>query len=339
MRINAVSTTRGFASTAAHYVGVSVTLADVERARPIVASVVHRTPLLTSRSLGERIGANAYLKAENLQRTGSFKPRGAAFAVASLPQEQRERGIVTMSAGNAAQAIAYAAARAHVGVTVVMPENAPTTKIEATRGYGAEIVFAPDVTQLAAKVEAIRSRTGAYFLHPYDNAAMIAGHGTCALEVLEDLPDADLFVVGVGGGGLISGIAVAVAAKRSAARVVGVEPQGAAGMRRALDAGKPVRLERVSTIADGLAAPIAGTIPLEIVRTLVSDVVVVDDDVIAEGVRFLATRARLIAEPAGGAATGALLAGAVRVRPGERVVSIVSGGNADLTRLAQIFGS
>jgi len=319
--------------------GVSVTLADVERARPIVTSVVHRTPLLTSRSLGERIGANAYLKAENLQRTGSFKPRGAAFAVASLSKEQRERGIVTMSAGNAAQAIAFAAARAHVSVTVVMPGSAPKTKIDATRGYGAEIVFAPDVTQLAARVEEIRSRTGAYFLHPYDNAAMIAGHGTCALEVLEDLPDADLFVVGVGGGGLIAGISVAVAAKRSGARVVGIEPSGAAGMRLALDAGRPVRLERISTIADGLAAPIAGTIPFEIVRTLVSDVVVVDDEVIAEGVHFLASRARLIAEPAGAAATGALLAGAVRVRPGERVVSIVSGGNADLSRLAQIFGS
>ena len=318
---------------------MSVAVADVERARPIVASVVHRTPLLTSRSLGERIGASAFLKAENLQRTGSFKPRGAVFAVASLPKERRARGIVTMSAGNAAQAIAFASARAGVRVTVAMPETAPKTKIEATRGYGAEIVFAPDVTQLAAKVEEIRSRTGAYFLHPYDDPAMIAGHGTCALEVLEDLPDADLFVVGVGGGGLISGIAVAVAAKRPGARVVGVEPVGAAGMRRALDAGQPVRLERVSTIADGLAAPIAGTIPFEIVSSLVADVVVVADEVIADAVRFLASRARLVAEPAGAAATGALLSGAVRVRPGERVVAIVSGGNADLARLAQLFGS
>jgi threonine dehydratase len=318
-------------------VRVIVTLADVERARPIVASVVHRTPLLTSRTLGERIGARAFLKAENLQRTGSFKPRGAVFAVASLSNEQRARGIVTMSAGNAAQAIAFAGARAKVQVTVVMPETAPETKIEATRSHGAEIVYAADVTQLPAKLEEIRSRTGAFFLHPYDNAAMIAGHGTCALEVLEDLPDADLFVVGVGGGGLISGIAVTVAAKRPGARVVGVEPKGAPGMRRALDAGKPVRLERVETIADGLAAPVAGAIPFEIVRALVSDVVLVDDDAIAEGVRFLASRARLVAEPAGAAATGALLSGAVRVRPGERVVAIVSGGNADLSRLAQIF--
>src|SRR5919197_4309102 len=218
-----------------------------------------------------------------------------------------------------------------------MPETAPKTKIEATRGYGAEIVFAPDVTQLAAKVEEIRSRTGAHFLHPYDDAYVIAGHGTCALEVLEDLPDADVFLVGVGGGGLISGIAVAVAGRRPRARVIGVEPSGAPGMRRALDAGKPVRLERVDTIADGLAAPVAGTIPLEIVRRFVADVILVDDAVIAEGVRFLATPAKLVAEPAGAAATGALLAGRIAVRPGERVVAIVSGGNVDLSRAAAIL--
>src|SRR5207247_2716723 len=240
---------------------MSVAIEDIERARRIVGPVLHRTPLLSSRGLGERLGAAACLKAVNLQRTGSFKPRGAVYAVSCLSTAQRAAGIVTMSAGNAAQAIAFAASTAHVKVTVAMPETAPKTKVDATRGYGAEVVFAPDVTKLSALVQEIRGRTGAYFLHPYDDAAMIAGHGTCALEVLEDLPDADLFVVGVGGGGLIAGIAVAVAAKRPGARVVGVEPSGAPGMRRALDAGEPVRLERVSTIADGLAAPIAGTIP------------------------------------------------------------------------------
>jgi len=316
---------------------VSVAIDDIERARRAVAPVLHRTPLLSCRGLSERIGAGAFLKAENLQRTGSFKPRGAVYAVGCLSPAQRAAGIVTMSAGNAAQAIAFAASTAHVRVTVAMPETAPKTKVDATRGYGADVVFAPDVTKLIALVQEIRDRTGAYFLHPYDDAAMIAGHGTCALEILEDLPDADLFVVGVGGGGLIAGIAVAVAARRPGARIVGVEPSGAPAMRRALDAGEPVRLERVSTIADGLAAPIAGTIPLEIVKRLVSEVVLVEDDVIAEGVRFLATRAKLVAEPAGAAATGALLSGAVKARPGERVVAIVSGGNVDLERLRQVF--
>lgn len=303
----------------------------------MIDGVLHRTPLFSSRALSERIGAGAFLKAESFQRTGSFKPRGAVYAVSRLDKQQCERGIVTMSAGNAAQAIAFAGRAAGVKVTVAMPETAPQTKVEATRGYGAEIVFAPDMTKLIALVGELRERTGAHFLHPYDDPAMIAGHGTCALEVLEDLPDADLFVVGIGGGGLISGIATAVAARAPRARVVGVEPSGAAGMRRALDAGEPVRLELVSTIADGLAAPVAGTIALGIVRKLVDDVVVVDDDVIAEGMRFLAARAKLVAEPAGAAATGALLAGRVRVRPGERVVSIVSGGNVDLSRIAQLF--
>ena len=303
----------------------------------MVAPVLHRTPLFSSRSLSERIGAPAYLKAESFQRTGSFKPRGAVYAISRLSKEQRDRGIVTMSAGNAALAIAFAARAAGVPVTVAMPQTAPQTKVEATRSYGAEIAFAPDITKLIALVGELRERSGAYFLHPYDDAAMIAGHGTCALEILDDLPGADVVVAGVGGGGLIAGIAVAATARRPGVRVVGVEPAGAAGMRRALDAGEPVRLEKIETIADGLAAPVAGTIPLEIVRRLVADVVVIDDDVIAEGMRFLATRAKLVAEPAGAAATGALLAGKIAVRPGERVVSIVSGGNVDLGRMARVF--
>jgi threonine dehydratase len=319
-------------------VTASVGLADVERAREVVAPVLIRTPLFSCRSLSDRIGAAAFLKAESFQRTGSFKPRGAVYAISRLSPEQRARGIVTLSAGNAAQGIAYAAARAGVKVTVAMPESAPRTKIDATRGYGARIVFAPDMTGLLSLVADLQTKSGAYFLHPYDDPDMIAGHGTLAIEVLEDVPDADLIVVGVSGGGLIAGIATVVAARRPGARVVGVEPRGANAVRRALDAGKPVRLERIDTMADGLAAPIAGQIPLEIIRRHVADVVVVEEDTIAEGVRFLAQRAKLVAEPAGAAATGALLAGKVLVRPGERVVSIVSGGNVDLTRLAQIFG-
>ncbi len=242
-----------------------------------------------------------------------------------------------MSAGNAAQAIAFAGKSVGAKVTVAMPRSAPRTKVEATRGYGAEVVFAADMLGLRALVKDIQDRQGSYFLHPYDDDAMIAGHGTVVLEVLEDLPDADAFVVGVGGGGLISGIAVVVAAKRPGARVIGVEPEGANAVRRALDAGAPVPLERAQTVADGLAAPIAGVRNLEIIQRCVQDVVVVPDDVILEGLRFLAARARLVAEPAGAAAVGALLAGRIPVQPGENVVAIVSGGNADLSRLAEFF--
>lgn len=313
-----------------------VGLEDVRRAREVIAPYIYRTPLLSARQLGERIEAQAWLKAESLQRTGSFKPRGATYAVSTMPEADRRRGIVTMSAGNAAQAIAYAGRTAGARVTVVMPKAAPRTKVEATRSHGAEIRFAEDATGLMPIVRSLESE-GWRFLHPFDDDAMIAGHGTVAIEVLEDLPEADLIVVGVGGGGLIAGIAVAATALRPAVRVVGVEPEGAPGMRRALDAGHVVPLERPSTIADALAAPFAGERPLEIVRRLVEDVVLVSDAEIAEGVRFLATRARLVVEPGGAAAVGALLAGRVRRRPGERVVALVSGGNVDADRLAALL--
>ena len=302
----------------------------------MVAPHIQRTPLLSSRSLGERIGAQAFLKAESLQRTGSFKPRGATYAVATMPRADRERGIVTMSAGNAAQAIAYAGRAVGVRVVVAMPEAAPATKVTATRGYGAEVRFAADATKLMPIVRELEA-TGMRFLHPFDDDAMIAGHGTAALEILEDLADADRIVVPVGGGGLISGIAVAATALRPGLRVVGVEPEGAPGMRRALDAGHVVPLERPSTIADALAAPFAGERNLEIVQKLVEDVVLVTDDEIAEGVRWLAARSRLVVEPGGAAAVAALLAGRAHVKPGERVVALVSGGNVDASRLAQIL--
>ena len=293
--------------------------------------------MFTSRALSERIGTTAHLKAESFQRTGSFKPRGALFAVSSLTPEQRAKGIVTMSAGNAAAAIAYASKAVGADLIVAMPESAPKMKVEATRGYGAEIRFAPDMTTLRALVAKLQEETGRYFLHPYDDDAMISGHGSLGLEILEDVPDADVIVVGIGGGGLISGVAVAAAAKKKGIRIVGVEPEGAPTMRTALDAGKPVALTSINTIADGLAGPIAGTRGLDICRRLVEDVVVISDEVIADGMRFLAERAKLVAEPAGAAATAALLAGRVKVRPGETVVAIVSGGNVDRAKFAQLI--
>ena len=315
---------------------MTVGLADVRRAREVIASHVDRTPLLSARQLGERIGAKAaFLKAESLQRTGSFKPRGATNAVATMSEADRARGIVTMSAGNAAQAIAYAGRAVGARVTVVMPRAAPRTKIEATRSHGAEIRFAEDMTGLLPIVREMEAE-GMRFLHPFDDDAMIAGHGTAALEVLEDLPEVDVIVVPVGGGGLISGIAVAATAVRPGIRVVGVEPEGSSAMRQALDAGHVVAIERSVTIADALAAPFAGERTLEIVRRLVDDVVLVTDAEIAEGVRFLAARARLVAEPGGAAAVAALLAGRVPLREHEQVVAVVSGGNIDLVRLAEI---
>lgn len=292
---------------------------------------------MSSASLGERIGAQAFLKLENLQHTGSFKVRGATNAVAGLPAVARDRGVVTFSAGNAAQAIAWAGRAVGLPVTVVMPETAPRTKVEATRGYGAAVHFAPDAAQLTAIAEGLVAE-GLRLLHPFDDDDIIAGHATLGAELLEDLPDADLVVVPVGGGGLISGVALALKALRPAVRVVGVQPEGAQAVRRALAAGAPVRLERIDTVADGLTAPYCGTRNLPIIQRDVDDVVAVPDAAILAGLRFLVERARIVAEPAGAAAVGALLGGAVPVRAGERVVAVVSGGNVDATRLAGYLG-
>jgi len=312
---------------------VTVGLADAQRARTVIAGHILRTPLVSSHSLGDRIGAEAYLKLENLQRTGSFKVRGAAYAMSRLSPAARAAGVVTMSAGNAAQAIAYAGRAQGVHVTVVMPETAPKTKVAATKGYGGEIRFAPDMTQLLPMVQELQAR-GLHFLHPFDDDDVIAGHASLGLEIIEEVPDVDLIVVPVGGGGLISGVALAVKGLRRSARIVGVEPEGAPAVRMALDAGRSVRLASVKTVADGLAAPFAGDRNLEIIKRDVDDVVIVSDEVILDGLRFLVARARIVPEPAGAAAVGALLSGAVKARPGSRVVAIVSGGNVDPDRLA-----
>lgn len=315
---------------------MSVSLSDVESARGRIAARIQRTPLVSAGALGDRAGCRAWLKLESLQRTGSFKARGAANAVALLTPAHRAAGVVTLSAGNAALAVAYAARVARVSAAVVMPEGAPAMKIAATRAYGAEIRFAAAVTELMPAVRALEAE-GRHLIHPFDDEGMIAGHGTAALEILEDLPDADLFVVPVGGGGLISGIATVVAARRPGARVIGVEPVGAQGMRRALEAGRVITLDGVETIAEGLAPPFAGAHTLEIVQRLVSDVVAIPDAVIRDGMRFLFARARVVAEASGAAAVGALLSGAVVPRRGERVVAIVSGGNVDLDRYRELL--
>src|SRR5437588_4990896 len=312
---------------------MTVGLADAQRARTAIAGHILRTPLVSSHSLGERIGAEAYLKLENLQRTGSFKVRGAVNAVGNLRPAARRAGVVTFSAGNAAQAIAYAGRQAGVGVTVVMPETAPKTKVAATKGYGGEVRFGADATKLTAIAKALEAE-GRYLLHPFDDDDVIAGHATLGIELLEDVPDADIVVVPVGGGGLISGIALAIKDLRPATRVIGVQPEGAQAVRRALDAGHVVRLDSTNTVADGLTAPYCGDRNFEIIKRDVDDVVVISDEAIIDGLQFLVARARIVAEPAGAAAVGALLDGAVRAKPGERVVAIVSGGHVDPERLA-----
>jgi threonine dehydratase len=283
--------------------------------------------MLSSRTLSGRTGARVHLKAELFQRTGSFKPRGVLAKVESLTAEERKRGVVTWSAGNAAQAVAWAAAAAGVDCRVFMWRTASPLKVAATRGYGAEVELeAESAAEAYERLVAHVDRTGAVFVHPFDDPVLHAGHGSVGLEMLEDVPEVATLVVPIAGGGLISGVATAVKGLRPEARVIGVEPEGAATMSAALAAGKIVPITP-KTVADGLAAPFVGESTLAICRELVDEVVLVSDAQIEEAFRLLYSRAKLACEPAGAAATAALLAGKVPLEPDEDVAAVVSGGN------------
>jgi threonine dehydratase len=314
-----------------------VSLDDIRRARDVIAGRVHRTPLVSSTLLGRRTGTRLFLKAENLQKTGSFKPRGVLNKLHGLTAEEKRRGLVSISAGNHAQALAYAAAAEGLAAVVVMPEGASETKAAATRAYGAELVIHGTVHEAFDKMHELQESRGLTLVHPYDDPLIIAGHGTAGLEIVEDMPDVDLVVVPVGGGGFISGVAVAVKQSRPSARVVGVEPRAAPTVTAALRAGRPVRIERAATIADGLAPPITGEQPLAHIRAFVDDVVLVSEDEIAEGIRAVLQYTKLLAEGAGAAGVAALLADRVTAPAAARVAVVLSGGNIDLPRLRQVL--
>ena len=306
---------------------------DIRRAAARIAPHVHRTPLFSSRSLGEAAGAPVYLKCESFQKTGSFKPRGALNKVLSLPEADRGRGLVTVSAGNHAQAVAWAASRSGVPCAVVMPAKAPAPKVAAVRGYGARIVFHEDNATLFDRLRALEQETGYVFVHPFDDPVVLAGAGTAGLEIVEDLPEVSVVVVPVGGGGLMAGVASAVRQLRPAARVVAVELAEGPGLGPALAAGKPIPVSRpAKTLADGLIPPFVGALPLEIARQTLDATVTVTEEEIADAMRRLLTRAKLYVEGGGAAATAALLAGKVRLDKGDTVAVLVSGGNVDPER-------
>ncbi len=298
---------------------------------------LHRTPVFSSRTLGERAGVRLWLKAESLQKTGSFKPRGALNVVLGLAPERRSRGLVTVSAGNHAQAVAWAANVVGVPCTVVMPADAPRSKADAVRGYGATIVPHADRATLFDRLREEEARTGAAFVHPFDDPVGLAGAGTVGLEILEQVPELDAVLVAIGGGGLMAGVACAIKALRPRCRVIGVELADGPGMTPALAAGKPVPVARPRSLADGLTPPFVGALPLEAARRHVDDIVLVHEDDIALGMRALYERAKLVTEGSGAAATGALLAGRVKLAPGSRVLAIVSGGNVDPERFCALY--
>jgi threonine dehydratase len=316
-----------------------VTLADVQAAREAVARAVRQTPVFTSSLLSERLGVRLIWKAELFQKTGSFKPRGALNRLRNTPRADLDRGIITVSAGNHAQGLAWAAREVGAACTVVMPATAARSKIAATEGYGATVVLAEGGVNAAfEKMEELRSERGLLLVHPFDDPLIIAGQGTVGLEILEQVPEVDVIVCPIGGGGLIAGVALTAKSLKPSVKVYGVEPEGASAMRQSWDRGEAVRLESVNTIADGLAAPMAGNLNFAITREYLDDVLLVSDAEIVEGMRALLTFGKLYAEPAGAAATAALLAGKIPVTAGQTVVAIVSGGNVDVERLCALLG-
>ncbi len=311
-----------------------IELSEIRAAAERVAGHLHRTPLLTSRLIDERAGVRLSLKCECFQKTGSFKPRGALNKTLSLPEAERSRGLITVSAGNHAQAVAWAARRVGVPCAVVMPATAPRSKLAAVRGYGAEIVLHEDRATLFDRLEQERARRGMTFVHPFDDPVGLAGAGTVGLEIVEDQPDVAAVVVPVGGGGLMAGVASAVKALKPAVRVVAVELAAGPGLGPALAAGKPVPVTRpADTLCDGMTPPFVGAIPLAIAREAVDEIVTVSEDEVLEALALLLTRAKLYLEGSGAAATAAVLAGRGHLPRDARVVAIASGGNTDPDRL------
>jgi threonine dehydratase len=307
-----------------------ITADDVRAARAAIASDLHRTPVFSSTTLGPRV----FLKAELFQRTGSFKPRGVLTKLRSLTADERARGVIGASAGNHAQALAWCARREGLDALVVMWQTASPAKIDATRGYGAQIdLESPGPETVFDRLGELIEETGRTLVHPFDDPLVVAGQGTVGLELAEDVPDVDTVVVPVGGGGLVAGIAAAL----PDVRVVGVEPSGSNALTVGLAAGEPTSVTPRS-IADGLNAPFAGALPIQVAREHGVQIVLVEEEEIEDGMRFLYERAKLACEPAGAAAAAALLAGKLPVEDDETVVVVVSGGNVSGETAAAILG-
>lgn len=314
----------------------AVNLGAIKDASAHIRTNVKRTPVMTSHGFNERAGMQVYFKCENLQTTGSFKIRGATNFIRSMSPEQLQKGVVAFSSGNHAQAVAYAARKAGIPATVVMPYDAPKSKIEATRAQGATILhydrLKDDREALGRKVS---EETGATLIPPYDHPWTVIGQGTCGLELIEEIPDLDAVFVCTGGGGLLSGCATAIRGVNPHVRVFGVEPELANDWYLSLRAGQPVAVDPSKTIADGLRTPYPGAVTFPIVLRLVEDIVLVTEDEIKETVRFLLARMKILVEPSGAAAAAAVLHGKVPRGIGKVGVTI-SGGNVDFEALQKL---
>ncbi|WP_129673323.1 threonine ammonia-lyase [Candidatus Chloroploca sp. Khr17] len=316
--------------------GTTVSLADIQSARRTLRDVILATPVIPAARLSSELGASVYYKAENTQHSGSFKIRGAYNTISHLSREEKARGVIAPSAGNHAQGVAMAAQLCGVQAVIVMPERAPLTKVVATRRLGAEVVLAgAGFDEAVAHAQMLQEQHGYTYVHAFDHPRVIAGQGTIGFELAEALPDLQTLVVPIGGGGLISGIAIALKALLPMVRIVGVQAAGCAPVPDSLAAGCPIRLATARTIADGIAVKSPGELTLPIIAELVDDVVTVDEDEIVFGIAHVVQNSRLVVEGAGAAGVAALLAGKVALQPGEVVATILCGGNIDSNLLTR----
>ena len=315
-----------------------ITLSDIREARERVDGVARHTPLERSRTFSEMSGADVHLKLENFQRTGAFKIRGAMNRIATLSAAEREAGVVTASAGNHAQGVALAADRAGVDATVVMPKFAPVSKVKATRGYGASVrLEGVDYDEAQSYAHQLEREEGRTYVHAFDDPVVMAGQGTLGLEIVDDCPELDTVVVPIGGGGLISGVAVAIKEQLPEVRVVGVQAEGAASAAESLEAGEVTEIDSVDTIADGIATRSVGEQTLDVMSEYVDEVVAVDDREIALTLTLLLERSKTLVEGAGAVALAAVLSEAFAYDEGETIVAALCGGNIDLNRLGTVI--
>lgn len=315
-----------------------IRLLDIEAARQRIAGRIRTTLAAPAYAVSEAIGAPVVLKLENKQRTGSFKERGALNRLLSLDESERQRGVITASAGNHAQGVAYHARELGIDATIVMPFGTPLVKVERTRSYGAEVILSGENYDAAFDhAERLKEERGRVYVHAYDDERIVAGQGTIGLEILEQVPDVETIVVPVGGGGLISGIALAVKSRAPRCRVVGVEPSVIASMKRALEVGGPVTLDAHRTLADGIAVRRVGELNYALCRSYVDEIVTVDDNAIAGAVLYLLENEKVVAEGAGAAPVAALLGGQVKGAGRGTVVAVVSGGNIDVNLIERII--
>jgi threonine dehydratase len=315
----------------------SVTLASIEAARERIGDAIHLSPCQLSHHLSERVGLPVFLKLENLQRTGSFKERGALNKLLTLTEEERKRGVIAASAGNHAQGVAFHATKLGIRSQIVMPQATPLVKVVATRGFGAEVILhGANYDEACEEALARCMQQGLTFIHPFDDPVVIAGQGTIGLELLEQIPDLEAVVVPIGGGGLIAGIGCALKERNPKIRVIGVEPEKLPSMLRAREAGMPITIAPQATIADGIAVRRAGDVTLPLVSRYVDEIVTVDDEEIASAILMLLEQEKTLAEGAGAAALAALLQAKTNLRH-RRTAVLVCGGNIDVTLLAKII--